>query len=115
MIVQENGERRKTVRLTETSYVNGVRPSADVLFESVAEQYSGKNILAVILTGMGNDGTHGVQMLKNACNCYCITQNERSCVVYGMPKCVSDAGLSDETVHLEDIASRIGQISRGEW
>jgi len=114
MVLGENAERKKTVRLTETAFVNGVRPSADVLFQSAAEHFQGKNILAVILTGMGNDGTRGVRLLKEACNCFCITQSEKTCVVYGMPKCVADAGLSDETVHLEDIARRIGQISRGE-
>jgi len=114
MLLEESGERMKTVRLTDTAYVNGVRPAADILFQSVAEQYRGKNVLAVILTGMGNDGTRGVRLLKDACNCFCITQSERPCVVYGMPKCVSEAGLSDETVHLEDISARIGQISRGD-
>jgi two-component system chemotaxis response regulator CheB len=114
MILSENGDRKKMLRLTESAYVNGVRPAADLLFESVAEHYRGRNILAVILTGMGNDGTQGVRMLKDACNCYCITQSESSCVVYGMPKCVVDAGLSDEAVHLESISGRIGQIVKGE-
>lgn len=100
----------KVIRLLDTDFVNGVKPSADVLFQSVADTCKGKNILAVILTGMGNDGTQGVNELKKNCNCYCITQSESSCVVYGMPKCVYDAGLSDEVVDLKDIAYRIHQI-----
>lgn len=104
----EGGER--TVRLLDTGYVNGVKPSADVLFRSVADVCKGRNVLAVILTGMGNDGTQGVVELKKNCNCYCITQSERTCVVYGMPKCVYEAGLSDEVADLKDIACRVHQI-----
>jgi two-component system chemotaxis response regulator CheB len=113
MIVENFEGAGKIIRLIDTAYVNGVKPSADVLFQSVARVYRGKNILAAILTGMGNDGTKGIAELKNECKCYCITQSEATCVVYGMPKCVYDAGLSDEVTDLEDIASRIYQISLG--
>lgn len=100
----------KVIRLNDKVFVNGVKPSADVLFQSVAETYKGKNILVVMLTGMGSDGTKGIIQLKKNCNCYCITQSESTCVVYGMPKCVFEAGLSDEVADLVDIASRIHQI-----
>ncbi len=100
----------KVIRLKDHGFVNGVKPSADVLFQSVAESFKGKNILIVILTGMGNDGTQGLIQLKQNCNCYCITQSESTCVVYGMPKCVVEAGLSDEAADLEDMAHRIHQI-----
>jgi two-component system chemotaxis response regulator CheB len=103
----------RLVRLLDTETVNGVKPSADVLFKSVAESCKGMNILAVILTGMGNDGTGGVAELKRNCNCYCITQSEETCVVYGMPKCVYEAGFSDETADLKDIPFRIQQILAG--
>lgn len=98
------------VKLDDSPYVNGVRPSADKLFSSIANVYEGKNILAVILTGMGNDGLEGVVKMKGSCKCRCITQSEGSCVVYGMPRVVSEAGLSDEVVNLKDIAGRICQI-----
>ncbi|HYE82406.1 MAG TPA: CheB methylesterase domain-containing protein [Clostridia bacterium] len=101
------------IRLLNTPYVNGVRPSADVLFSSVAKEYKGKGVLAVVLTGMGNDGTQGIREMKEECNCYCITQSESSCVVYGMPKCVYEAGLSDEVGELKEIAFRMYQIVRG--
>lgn len=100
------------IRLLDTPYVNGVRPSADVLFHSVAKAYKGKNILAVVLTGMGSDGTQGIREMKEECNCYCITQSENTCVVYGMPKCVYEAGLSDEVGDLKEIAFRMYQIIR---
>ena len=98
------------IRLNNSPFVNGVRPSADVLFNSVAKAYEGKNLLAVILTGMGNDGVQGVGEMKKNCYCHCITQSEETCVVYGMPRCVVEAGLSDETADMADIAGRICQI-----
>lgn len=101
------------IRLLDTPYMNGVRPSADVLFHSVAKEYKGKGILAVILTGMGNDGTQGIREMKEECSCYCITQSESSSVVYGMPKCVYESGLSDEVIELKEIAFRMYQIVRG--
>lgn len=110
MVVEAFKGGREIIRLLDTELVNGVKPSADVLFKSVANAFDGKNILAIILTGMGNDGTQGIIELKRNCNCYCITQSEKTCVVYGMPKCVYEAGLSDEVADLKDIAFRIHQI-----
>lgn len=110
MVIETRDDREKIVKLINTGYVNGVKPSADVLFQSVANTYKGKNILVVVLTGMGNDGTQGIRTLKNSCNCYCLTQSESTCVVYGMPKCVVQEGLSDEVIDLEKISSRIRQI-----
>ena len=111
MIVDVSEKLHKLVRLVDTPFVNGVKPSADVLFSSIAKAYEGKNILVVILTGMGNDGTKGVEELKRRCNCYCITQSEETCVVYGMPRCVYDMGLSDEVVDIKGISKRIEQIA----
>ncbi|MFZ5985943.1 MAG: chemotaxis-specific protein-glutamate methyltransferase CheB [Bacillota bacterium] len=101
------------IETVESPHVNGVRPAADVLFDSVAEVYEGKNILAVILTGMGSDGMKGVIKLKKKCNCYCITQSEDSCVVYGMPRSVFEAGFSDEVADIDDISKRIQEIAAG--
>jgi two-component system, chemotaxis family, protein-glutamate methylesterase/glutaminase len=99
------------ISLDKSPYVNGVRPSADILFNSVAKAFEGKNILAVILTGMGNDGMQGVSELKSKCNCYCMTQSESTSIVYGMPRCVSEMGLSDETVDIGDVAGRICRLA----
>ena len=102
-----------TISLTDDSPVNGVRPAADVLFRSVAKAYKGKRVLAIILTGMGSDGTEGIKVLKESCQCYCITQSKESSVIYGMPRSVDEAGLSDEVIDLKDIGRRIIEISRG--
>ena len=89
----------------------GVKPSADFLFKSIAEVYSGKKILVIVLTGMGSDGTEGVKILKESCECYCITESETSCVVYGMPKCIEEANLSDVSIHINDIGEKINGIA----
>ncbi len=87
---------------------NSCRPSVDVLFRSVASVYGSKGILSVILSGMGNDGMLGVRTMKRK-GCFSITQSEATCVVYGMPRAVDEAGLSDKSMPLLDIA---GEISR---
>lgn len=108
VIRNEKGTRRVYTKKTEL--VNGVRPSADVFFQSAAEDYKGKRILAIILTGMGKDGVQGIKKMKEKCFCHCITQSKETCVVYGMPRSVYEAGLSDEVLDLKDIPHRILQI-----
>ncbi|WP_036935361.1 chemotaxis-specific protein-glutamate methyltransferase CheB [Pseudobacteroides cellulosolvens] len=111
MEIAKGSEAVKKICITSGSYVNGVRPAADVLFKSVAKEYQGARILTVILTGMGSDGLEGVRELKQKCLCYCITQSEESCVVYGMPRSIKEAGLSDEVLDIDRIAERIVRIS----
>lgn len=89
---------------------NSCRPSIDVLFRSVACYYGDQGVLALILTGMGNDGCSGIRALKRT-KCYCITQSESSCVVYGMPRAVDEAGLSDISLPIETIASEVQNIT----
>jgi two-component system chemotaxis response regulator CheB len=95
---------------TKGDFVKGVRPSADVLFRSVARELNNEKILVIILTGMGSDGVDGLKELKQKQSCYCITQSEKSCVVYGMPRAVDEAGLSDERLDIEDIPKRMQEI-----
>jgi two-component system chemotaxis response regulator CheB len=90
---------------------NSCKPSVDVLFRSVAEHWGDSGVLAVVLTGMGCDGLNGVRALKQK-KCFCITQSESSCVVYGMPKSVDEAKLSDRSVHLDSMASEIITLTR---
>ncbi len=106
-MIVEVEEGTKKVKLTETEYVNGVRPSADVLFNSITQQYKNQRILVVVLTGMGTDGTKGVAGMAEHNQLYTITQNEETCVVYGMPRGIDEAGLSDESLPLDQIAARI--------
>ena len=99
----ENGEKR--IRITDDPPENHCRPAVDVLFRSVAHAFPGK-ATAVILTGMGNDGTLGCRLLKRHGGTV-IAQDEASCVVFGMPKEVISAGVVDIVVPLDRIASEI--------
>jgi len=91
--------------------VNRHRPSVDVMFRSVA-QYAGRNSLGVILTGMGNDGAAGMLEMKQA-GAYNISQDEDSCVVFGMPKEAIKAGGVDKILPLSEIpAAMLAQVSR---
>ncbi len=100
------------VGLNDNPPENSCRPSVDVLFRSMAAQYEG-SILSVIMTGMGNDGCEGVRAMKRH-GCHSLTQTAESCVVYGMPLAVDEAGLSDERVPLAALAYRVNQLaSRG--
>lgn len=112
MLVKSGIRNKLIVELKDEPYVNGLRPSADVLFQSVAQVCKGKNVLVIILTGMGRDGKIGVMEMKKSCNCYCIAQSESTCIVYGMPSAVVEAGLVDESVDLESIGERIWILSQ---
>jgi len=81
------------------------RPSVDVLFASAA-RLAGPGALAVVLTGMGHDGRTGAAAIKKAGG-RVITESESSCVVYGMPRAVAEAGLSDAQAPIEGMASLI--------
>jgi len=83
------------------------RPSVDVMLNSVQQIY-GKNMLGVIMTGMGKDGLEGIRKLKIAGG-HCIAQDEESCVVYGMPRAIVDNGLADIIASLEEIPKLINQ------
>jgi len=85
------------------------RPAVDVLFESAAQLGaggSGLTPLGVVLTGMGDDGTRGSRAI-HAAGGQILTQSEASCVVYGMPRCVKEAGLSAQSVPIELMADAI--------
>jgi two-component system chemotaxis response regulator CheB len=82
-------------------------PSVDRLFQSAAEQY-GSGVLGVVLTGMGDDGTIGAAAIKRAGGLV-LTESASSCVVYGMPRSVKEAGSSDGEAMLEAMAAAILQ------
>jgi two-component system chemotaxis response regulator CheB len=81
------------------------RPSVDALFRSAADVY-GARVLGVVMTGMGSDGREGAAWIKARGGCI-LTEAEESCVVYGMPRSVVEAGLSDASVPLERLAEAI--------
>lgn len=101
--VKEEGSSRKIV-LGQDPPVGNHRPAVNVMYDSVAG--IGKNLVAVIMTGMGCDGCEGMKKIK-AAGGYSIAQDEPTCVVYGMPKAVVDAGLADEIKPVENIAQAI--------
>jgi two-component system chemotaxis response regulator CheB len=84
------------------------RPSVDVLFQSAADIY-GSRVLGVVMTGMGSDGKQGAAWIK-AQGGLVFTEAESSCVVYGMPSVVMEAGLSDKSIALEDMAHAIMEV-----
>jgi len=104
-------ENRAVIELTDDPPENNCRPAVDYLFRSAANHFPGRS-MAVILTGMGSDGTLGLRLLKRG-GCFVIAQDEASCVVYGMPRAAVDAGVTDAILPLEAIADRITAVVRG--
>ena len=87
--------------LSEEGPVNGHRPSADVLFRSVADEF-GPQAMAVLMTGMGEDGAAGLGMIR-AAGGLTVAQSQKSCVVFGMPKAAIERGYVMRVVDLEDL------------
>ncbi len=96
---------RYYVDVKEGPLVSRHRPSVDVLFRSAA-RYGGKNIVGVIMTGMGDDGSNGMVEMKEA-GAFNIAQDEESCVVFGMPKEAIKKGAVDQTLSLLTIAESV--------
>lgn len=96
---------RYYVKVSEGPLVNRHRPSVDVLFRSTAS-YAGKNAMGIILTGMGNDGAQGLLEMKEN-GALTIAQDEKSCIVFGMPREAVRLGAVDKTLSLDAIPSFI--------
>ena len=93
------------VMLNEEPRVNGHRPSVDVLFHSVAEEF-GSHAVAVLMTGMGVDGAEGLGAVKKAGG-MTIAQSEESCVVFGMPRVAIERGYAMRVVALDVLSSTL--------
>lgn len=91
--------------LSQAPAVNRHRPSVDVLFRSAAN-YAGKNAVGIILTGMGKDGAAGMLEMQQA-GAWNVAQDEKTCVVFGMPKEAIACGGVDEILPLQDIPRRV--------
>jgi two-component system chemotaxis response regulator CheB len=98
-----------TVILDQSPRQNSCRPAVDALFTSAGEVYGGA-VLAVILTGMGQDGLHGAEILK-AQGASVLAQDEASSVVWGMPGAVVNAGLADSVLPLDGIVPEILRVT----
>ncbi|TMD90122.1 MAG: chemotaxis protein CheB [Chloroflexi bacterium] len=104
MLINRDG----SVSLTQTELVNFVRPSADLLFESVAASY-GKRAIAVVLTGTGHDGSIGVTAIKQRGGTV-IAQDEASSEFFGMPSAAIRTGAVDFVLSLEEIPGALQSL-----
>ncbi|BBF81510.1 protein-glutamate methylesterase/protein-glutamine glutaminase [Asticcacaulis excentricus] len=101
-----------SLRLDQSAPVNWCRPAVDPLFKSGAELY-GKNVVAVVLTGMGHDGRDGARALVDV-NATVMVQDEKSSVVWGMPGAVAEAGLAEFIKPIDGLAQTCRAIAKGE-
>ena len=97
---------RATLHLSDEPIREGVKPCANYMYESLIES-NYDNIVCVVMTGMGADGTEGIRNLRQRKKVHVITQTADTCVVYGMPKSAVEAGLSHQVVPLNQIAQEI--------
>lgn len=104
MLLKRSGA-RYYVEVRTGPLVNRHRPSVDVLFRSTA-QYAGKNAIGIIMTGMGDDGARGLLEMRKA-GAYTIAQDEKSCVVFGMPKEAIEVGAVNKVMPLHNIAPQL--------
>lgn len=100
---------RDTAALSPSAPVRGFRPSADHLFESVGRAF-GRAALAVVLTGMGDDGAQGLVRLKSSGG-HVLAQDEATSVVFGMPGAAVAAGVADEVLALDALPARIATLA----
>ncbi|HEX7065311.1 MAG TPA: chemotaxis protein CheB [Bacillales bacterium] len=97
------------IKIDHPNSGKGHCPSVDELFKSVAALKDYKKV-AVIMTGMGSDGTAGLRLLKAAGNTLAIAESEISSVVFGMPRAAGATGMVDEVVHVDHIAEHLMKI-----
>lgn len=107
MLIQRSGA-RYYVKIKDGPLVSRHRPSVDVLFRSAA-RYAGKNAVGVIMTGMGDDGAKGMLEMREA-GAATIAQDEKSCVVFGMPKVAIELGGVQQVVPLDRIAQAVANL-----
>jgi two-component system chemotaxis response regulator CheB len=107
MLLESRGG-RQVLRVIEPEAGQTYKPCVDITFNSIAKVHPGQT-LAVILTGMGADGREGCRSLKQG-GSQIWSQDEASCVVYGMPAAVADAGLSDRVLPLNEVGPALASL-----
>ena len=108
-MVLERERGQLAVRITQSEPVRGHRPSADVLFRSIAE-VCGKRSVGLIMTGMGEDGAEGVAAIREAGG-HTLAQDEATSVVYGMPRAAIERGVVDKILPLSRIGDYLNNLS----
>lgn len=106
MEVRKNADGTHKICWNNMPAIGGLKPCANVTYESLI-QSGYDEIVCVVLTGMGADGTNGIVSLSQRKPTYVISQNAETCVVYGMPRAIAEAGIVDEVVPLESVANVI--------
>ena len=101
----KHGASQLMIDILDGPLTSGHRPSADILFDSVADLRL-RNVLGVILTGMGRDGAQGLLKLKQSGG-ITVGQNEDSCLIYGMPRAAAEIGALSKAIHLNHMAEHI--------
>ncbi len=106
MEIKKKTDGTHVIALNDMPPIGGLKPCANITYDSLTS--SGfDEIVCVVLTGMGADGTNGILSLGKKKPIYVISQDADSCVVYGMPKSIYEAGVVDEVVTLTDVAKTI--------
>lgn len=106
MNVKTSSAGRYTIHYSDEPNREGVKPCANFMYESLMDSRFDE-IVCVVMTGMGADGTVGIKNLKTKKKVHVIAQNQNTCTVYGMPKSIVTAGISDQVVPLDQIAQEI--------
>jgi two-component system, chemotaxis family, protein-glutamate methylesterase/glutaminase len=101
-------EKKGVVSFLDSPPVQGIRPCADIMFSSLAETFK-ERAIAVVLTGMGSDGTQGLYKIKEN-NGYIISQDEESSLIFGMPKSAIETGLVDKILNISEISQYLEKI-----
>ena len=105
MKVRKKGAGYQIVLSDEPSR-EGVKPCANYMYESLMDSDFAE-ITCAVLTGMGADGTAGIKALNEKKKIYCVSQDEETCTVYGMPKAIALTGLCNSVVPLSSVADQI--------
>jgi two-component system chemotaxis response regulator CheB len=102
---KENQKNRLFIKLTQEPHQGGHRPSVNQMLQSVAGQFW-SDIVCVIMTGMGQDGTAGLKYIKDK-GAKIIAEHQSTCAVYGMPRMAIESGLVDKVVPLSNISEEV--------
>jgi two-component system chemotaxis response regulator CheB len=111
LTIEKKRDGTYVTKLLDTVKVSRHKPSVDIMFRSINNQIGG-SAMAIMMTGMGDDGSIGMKELYDN-NAYTVAQNEESCVVFGMPAKAIEAGAVKDTIHLNEIAQYITEFSKG--
>jgi two-component system chemotaxis response regulator CheB len=104
--VRKNPNGTHQIAFNDMPAIGGLKPCANIMYDSLTS--SGYDeIVCVVLTGMGADGTNGILSLCRKKPVYVISQSAQTCVVYGMPRAIEETGIVDEVVPLKEVAKTI--------